>query len=175
MDYDFDIFWEAYPLKKGKRDAEKHWKRYKPDLSEALAYLEKQKQERIWLKHNKRFVPEWKHGSTWVFNECWTDGYDEDFEKAEEIRDKLEQLKAISSKQKIVSNDFVDRDVLSVAYEGNDSACSIFNIRSGKLVGKKQLRLRLKGSEELPEIYNSVVKFYYGELTEIPKEILFDN
>ena len=97
-----------------------------------------------------------------------------DFEKAADIRDKLEQLKTISLKQKIVSNDFIDRDVLSVAYDGNDSACSIFNIRSGKLVGKKQLRLRLKGAEELPEIYNSVVKFYYGELTEIPKEILFE-
>ena len=98
-----------------------------------------------------------------------------DFEKAAEIRDKIEQLKTISSKQKIVSNDFVDRDVLSVAYEDNDSACSIFNIRSGKLVGKKQLRLKLKGGEELPEIYNSIVKFYYGELTEIPKEILFES
>jgi len=97
-----------------------------------------------------------------------------DFEKAGEIRDKLEQLKTISSKQKIVSNDFIDRDVISVAYEGNDSACSIFNIRSGKLVGKKQLRLSLKGGEELPEIYNSIVKFYYGEHTEIPKEILFE-
>jgi excinuclease ABC subunit C len=97
-----------------------------------------------------------------------------DFEKAAEIRDKLEQLKTISSKQKIVSNDFVDRDVLSVAYEGNISACSIFNIRSGKLVGKKQLQLRLKGAEELPEIFNSIVKFYYSEQTEIPKEILFE-
>jgi excinuclease ABC subunit C len=97
-----------------------------------------------------------------------------DFEKAGEIRDKLEQLKTISSKQKIVSNDFIDRDVISVAYEGNDSACSIFNIRSGKLVGKKQLRLNLKGGEDLPEIYNSIVKFYYGEHTEIPKEILFE-
>ncbi len=97
-----------------------------------------------------------------------------DFEKAGDIRDKLEQLKTISSKQKIVSNDFIDRDVISVAYEGNDSACSIFNIRSGKLVGKKQLRLNLKGGEELPEIYNSIVKFYYGEHTEIPKEILFE-
>ncbi|MCH7962654.1 MAG: excinuclease ABC subunit C [Bacteroidetes bacterium] len=97
-----------------------------------------------------------------------------DFEKAGEIRDKVEQLKTISSKQKIVSNDFIDRDVISVAYEGNDSACSIFNIRSGKLVGKKQLRLSLKGAEELPEIYNSIVKFYYGEHTEIPKDILFE-
>ena len=97
-----------------------------------------------------------------------------DFEKAAQIRDKIEQLRAISSKQKIVSTDFEDRDVISVAFEGKDSACSIFNIRSGKLVGKKQLKLKLKGGEELPEIYNSTVKFYYGEHTEIPKEILFE-
>jgi excinuclease ABC subunit C len=97
-----------------------------------------------------------------------------DYEKAAEIRDKVDQLKAISSKQKIVSNDFEDRDVVSIAYEDKDSACSIFNIRSGKLVGKKQLKLRLKGGEEPDEIYNSAIKFYYGEHTEIPKEILLE-
>lgn len=99
---------------------------------------------------------------------------EEDFEKAAEIRDKLNQLKSISSKQKIVSNDFVDRDVISVAFEGSDSACSIFNIRSGKLVAKKQLRLGLKGIEELAEIYNSVTRFYYSAHAEIPKEIIFE-
>ncbi|MEJ2195975.1 MAG: excinuclease ABC subunit UvrC, partial [Ignavibacteriaceae bacterium] len=62
------------------------------------------------------------------------------FETAALIRDKIEQLMIISSKQKIVSNDFEDRDVISVANEDKDSACSIFNIRSGKLVGKKQLK-----------------------------------
>lgn len=96
------------------------------------------------------------------------------YEKAAEIRDKLDQLKAISSKQKIVSNDFEDRDVISLAYEDKDSACSIFNIRNGKLVGKKQLKLGLKGGEETSEICNSAIKFYYGEHTEIPKEILLE-
>ena len=97
-----------------------------------------------------------------------------EFEKAAQIRDKIDQLRIISSKQKIVSNDFEDRDVISAAYEGKDSACSIFNIRNGKLVGKKQLRLNLKGGEELPEIYESLIKFYYDEITEIPKELLFE-
>jgi excinuclease ABC subunit C len=97
-----------------------------------------------------------------------------DFEGAAIIRDKIDQLKAISSKQKIVSNNFADRDVISVAYEGKDSACSIFNIRSGKLVGKKQLKLGITGLEELPEIYYSVIKFYYGDHSEIPNEILFE-
>ncbi len=97
-----------------------------------------------------------------------------DYEKAAEIRDKLDQLKAISSKQKIVSNDFEDRDVISIAYKDKDSACSIFNIRNGKLVGKKQLKLGLKGGEETSEIYNYAIKFYYGEHTEIPREILLE-
>ncbi len=97
-----------------------------------------------------------------------------DFEKAAEIRDKIEQLKIISSKQKVVSNDFEDRDVISIAFEDKDSACSVFNIRSGKLVGKKQLRLSLRGGEELEEIYNSAIKFYYDDHVEIPKEILIE-
>jgi excinuclease ABC subunit C len=97
-----------------------------------------------------------------------------EFEKAAEIRDKIDQLRIISSKQKVVSNDFEDRDVISIAFEDKDSACSVFNIRAGKLVGKKQLRLSLNGDEELEEIYTSAVKFYYGDHVEIPKEILIE-
>jgi len=97
-----------------------------------------------------------------------------EFEKAAEIRDKIEQLRIISSKQKVVSNDFEDRDVISIAFEDKDSACSVFNIRAGKLVGKKQLHLSLRGGEELEEIYSSAVKFYYGVHVEIPIEILIE-
>ena len=97
-----------------------------------------------------------------------------EFEKAAEIRDKIEQLKIISSKQKVVSNDFEDRDVISIAFEDKDSACSVFNIRSGKLVGKKQLHLSLNGNEGIEEIYNSAIKFYYGDHVEIPREILIE-
>ena len=97
-----------------------------------------------------------------------------EFEKAAEIRDKLEQLKAISAKQKVVSEDFEDRDVITTVYEGRDSACSIFNIRSGKLVGKKQLLLSVEMNEEIEEINSSAIKFYYNELVEVPNEILLE-
>ena len=97
-----------------------------------------------------------------------------EFEKAAEIRDKINQLAAISSRQKVVSDDLEDRDVISIAYEGKDSACSIFNIRSGKLVGKKQLRLAIGEGEEETDIYSAAIKFYYGEFVEVPKEILLD-
>ncbi len=97
-----------------------------------------------------------------------------EFEKAAEIRDKIEQLTSISSKQKVVSDDLEDRDVIALAYEGKDSACTVFNIRSGKLVGKKQLKLSIGDTEDEKEIYTSAIKFYYSELVEVPREILID-
>lgn len=97
-----------------------------------------------------------------------------EYEKAAELRDKIEQLSAISSKQKIVSDDFEDRDIISIAYEGKDSTCAVFNIRDGKLIGKKQLKLSIEEGEEIEEIYSSAIKYYYGELTEIPKEIVLE-
>jgi len=94
------------------------------------------------------------------------------FEKAAEIRDKITQLESISSRQKIVSEDMQDRDIIAAANEGKDCACSVFNVRNGKLVGKKQLRLTSEEGEELSNLYSSAIKFYYNEFVEIPDEIV---
>lgn len=95
-----------------------------------------------------------------------------EFEKAAELRDRIDGLKLISEKQKIVSDDFEDRDIIAVAFEAKDSACSVFNIRNGKLVGKKQLRLSIEEGEDAPNIYAAAVKFYYNDFADIPKEII---
>lgn len=97
-----------------------------------------------------------------------------EFEKAAEIRDKIEHLQLLSSKQKVVSDDFIDRDIIALAFEGKECACSILNIRNGKLVGKKQLRLSVDPKDTPEDIYSSAVKFYYDEYTEIPKEIVME-
>ena len=97
-----------------------------------------------------------------------------EFEKAAFIRDKINQLQAIAAKQKIVSDDFEDRDIISIAYEGKDSACSVFNIRSGKLIAKKQLKLSIEEWEDISEIYSAAIEFYYGEFVDIPEEIVLE-
>ena len=97
-----------------------------------------------------------------------------EFEKAAELRDKIEQLNSISSKQKIVNDDEEDRDIFAVAFEGKDSTCAVFNIRSGKLIGKKQLKLAIEEGEELSNIYSAAIKFYYGDQVEIPREVIVE-
>lgn len=97
-----------------------------------------------------------------------------EFEKAAELRDKIEKLSVLSSRQKIVSDDFEDRDIISVAYEGKDSSCSVFNVRGGKLISKKQLRLSAVENESIAEIYAAAIKFYYAEQAEIPREVVVE-
>ena len=97
-----------------------------------------------------------------------------EFEIAAEIRDKIKNLNRILEKQKVVSNDFTDRDVFGVSYEGNIASCSIFIIRSGKLISKKQLNLSIKNEAELSEVYSSAIKFFYSEFVEIPAEIILE-
>lgn len=97
-----------------------------------------------------------------------------EFEKAADLRDRLEQLQVYSSKQKVVSNDFEDRDIISAAYEGKDVSATILNIRTGKLVGKRQLTLSIEENEEVSQIYSAIIKFYYNEFVEVPKEIVLE-
>ncbi|NJD21570.1 MAG: excinuclease ABC subunit C [Melioribacter sp.] len=97
-----------------------------------------------------------------------------EFEKAAELRDRIDQLQVYSSKQKIVSNDLEDRDVISAAFEGKDAAATILNIRSGKLVGKRQFNLSIEENEELDQIYSAIIKFYYNEYVEVPQEIILE-
>jgi excinuclease ABC subunit C len=97
-----------------------------------------------------------------------------EYEKAAELRDKIDQLNSISSKQKIVNDDDEDRDIFAIAYEGKDSTCAVFNIRSGKLIGKKQLKLAIEDGEELANIYSAAIKFYYGDQVEIPREVIVE-
>lgn len=97
-----------------------------------------------------------------------------EYEKAAELRDKIDQLNSISSKQKIVNDDDEDRDIFAIAHEGKDSTCAVFNIRSGKLIGKKQLKLAIEEGEELSNIYSAAIKFYYGDQVEIPREVIVE-
>lgn len=96
------------------------------------------------------------------------------FEKAAELRDKIDQLKVYSDKQKIVTTDALDRDIISIASEDSDVACTILNIRSGKLVGKKNFKLSSNMLTELPQLYSSALRFYYNEYVDIPKEIIVE-
>lgn len=70
-DDDFDKFWLSYPRKVAKGDAEKAWKKHKPDLNRCLAALDIAKRSPDWLKDGGQFIP---YPATWLNGKRWEDG-----------------------------------------------------------------------------------------------------
>lgn len=69
----FEKFWESYPRKVGKKNAQSAWKRLKvkpPLFERIMSSLELQKQSEQWRKDKGKFVP---YPATWLNGERWED------------------------------------------------------------------------------------------------------
>lgn len=69
----FDKFWQAYPRKVSKKEAQKSWKKINPSLElfeKILKALEMVKQTEQWKKDNGKFIP---YPATWLNQERWND------------------------------------------------------------------------------------------------------
>ena len=77
----FDYFWENYPKKVGKKEAQKSWNKI-PHLEESFkkicAALQAHKDSEQWLKDNGKFIP---YPATWLNQERWNDELPEDKNK----------------------------------------------------------------------------------------------
>lgn len=75
---DFENFYQSYPKKKNKADAEKAWKANKPDLAKVLAALSWQKNQPDWKKDNGQFIP---YPATYIRAKAWLDEKSENSEQ----------------------------------------------------------------------------------------------
>lgn len=71
----FSVFWNNYPKKIGKGNAEKSWSKMKPPLDEVLTAIEAQKNTEQWSKDNGQFIP---HPATWLNQKRWQDEVTDD-------------------------------------------------------------------------------------------------
>lgn len=71
----FPLFWERYPKKLAKRDAEKAFAKINPDeklFNLILEKLELYKQSEAWLKDGGQFIP---YPATWLNGRRWEDEF----------------------------------------------------------------------------------------------------
>jgi excinuclease ABC subunit C len=95
-----------------------------------------------------------------------------DFELAASLRDKLMALDAVLQKQKVLSSDKVDQDVIAVVKDDRGSAVQMLYVRGGKLIGTRQFFLDGSGETPPAEAVQEFVKQYYADAPEVPREIL---
>tara|TARA_B100001250_G_scaffold410036_1_gene435659 strand:- start:308 stop:2092 length:1785 start_codon:yes stop_codon:yes gene_type:complete len=94
-----------------------------------------------------------------------------DFEKAAEIRDRLDRLNFLKEKQSVVTlaNDI---DIFSVNSELNYLGVSIIVVRNGKIRGTKTHLIKQAYYDSLDNVYQSAIFNFYDSQLDIPKKIL---
>ena len=97
------------------------------------------------------------------------------FEKAASIRDQLIAIERVVEKQKVISAEQVDSDVIAIARDKGDTCGQIFFIRAGKLIGRESFMLEGAEDENAPEIVAQFITQFYEEAAYVPPEVLLPN
>lgn len=100
-----------------------------------------------------------------------------EFEKAAQLRDRLEALTRLNADQKVsLPDDTVSRDAIALAADDKHCCIQLFQIRAGKLVGRLGFFADAE-SGTLGEILQQVLEQHYTtvESVEIPTEIVIQH
>src|SRR5204863_147644 len=94
------------------------------------------------------------------------------FERAAVLRDQIQSLNKVRERQKIISTEELDQDVLGVVRQGNDACVELFFVRKGRLVGQEPFFFdKVAGSRD-GEILSAFVRQFYGKSVTPAPELL---
>ncbi len=101
-------------------------------------------------------------------------GFAEDleFEKASMIRDQINAIGSVQEKQKVLSADKDDMDVIALEQKNQEAWVEIFFIRSGKLVGRDHYLMNVGINDEMTDVLLAFLKQFYEVSLDVPKTIL---
>jgi len=94
------------------------------------------------------------------------------FEKAATIRDQLEAIEAIVERQRVVSTDYADSDVIAMARSDREACVQVFFIRNGKLIGREYFMMENTADTPDADVMAEFIKQYYDQAANVPPEVL---
>ncbi len=94
------------------------------------------------------------------------------YEKAATIRDQLLAIEKVVERQKVVSSEQTDSDVIAMARADGEACVQVFFIRSGKLIGREYFVLEGTEEENDEEILSEFVKQFYSQAAFVPQKVL---
>lgn len=97
------------------------------------------------------------------------------FEKASVLRDQIRAIENVVEKQKVISSDYIDSDVIAMARSNGEACVQVFFIRGGKLIGRDYFLL--EGTADNPDsnVFESFIKQFYDQSPNVPPQLLLPN
>ncbi len=95
-----------------------------------------------------------------------------EYEKAQELRDKIYAIDRISQRQKVSNISENDIDVIGLARKDGEVCIEIFYVRNSKMIGRDHFIFKGLEDEEDGEITSSFIKQYYIGKQILPNKIM---
>jgi excinuclease ABC subunit C len=97
------------------------------------------------------------------------------FERAAAIRDQIRAIENVVERQKVISSDYIDSDVLALARSDGEACVQVFFIRGGKLIGRDYFLLEGTVEEPDAEVMAEFIKQFYDQAPTVPPQVLLPN
>ncbi len=97
------------------------------------------------------------------------------FERAAALRDQIQAIDRIVEKQKVVSPDYIDSDVIAMARSNGDACVQVFFIRGGKLIGREYFLMEGAEASQDSDVISSFLKQFYDQTPTVPPQVLLPN
>ncbi|MGH7263099.1 MAG: excinuclease ABC subunit UvrC, partial [Candidatus Rokuibacteriota bacterium] len=94
------------------------------------------------------------------------------FERAAVLRDQIQALNTVRERQKIISTEEIDQDVIGVVRQGSDACIQLFFVRKGRLLGRESFFFDKVSGWSDGEILGAFVRQFYARHVTPPPEIL---
>jgi len=94
------------------------------------------------------------------------------YEKAAAIRNQIQAINQVVEKQKVISSEHKDSDIIAMARADGEACVQIFFVRSGKLIGREYFVLEGTEEENDGEILGEFVKQFYSQAAFVPQQVL---
>ncbi|MEW5872462.1 MAG: excinuclease ABC subunit UvrC [Chloroflexota bacterium] len=94
------------------------------------------------------------------------------FERAAARRDQIRAIDSVVERQKVISSDYIDSDVLALARADGDACVQVFFIRGGKLIGRDYFLLEGAAEDSDAAVMTEFLKQFYNQASSVPAQVL---
>lgn len=94
------------------------------------------------------------------------------FERAAALRDQVNAINKVVERQKIVSTDYIDSDVIAMARSNGEACVQVFFIRGGKLIGREYFLLQGAEGSADANVMSGFIKQFYDQASMVPPQVL---
>ena len=93
------------------------------------------------------------------------------FERAATLRNQIQAIDRVVEKQKVISSEQKDSDVIALARANGEACVQVFFVRSGRLIGREYFILEGTEEEKDTEILEEFVKQFYAQAAFVPQTV----